>query len=459
MKALVALPALCVASLTATTTVADITVDQAFDKIMAMMQIDGNTNATYGRVDNNGSSLVVHQVDLSFQDPQITVNAKIDTITFDDLGDGTVRVEYADTMPIVIESNDPSVEFQATMRMVQSGAYYVLSGTPEDTTYEFSAPETTLTLDNLTSANADTTASATVTMTGGSGHYNATTDTMLNFDMSYSMENLTADVAFHDAESGEGVKFNAQMAGLKSSGMFAIPTDPSAIDQTNPFGSGMLFDMETSFANFEYAMNAMADDGAVDITFTADRGRLDTALDKDRLDYATSVSDVDMAVSIPQAFPLPIKITADELGMVWKMPLGKDVRGDYEIGTSLRNINVDENLLNMFDPGQIIPRDPITVAFDLSGQAMWYFDLFNPEEADKIDQGETPGEIYSAKLQGLEVRAAGAELTGQGDFTFDNTDRHTIPGMPRPQGQLALKLVGANALMDRLIQMGLISDD
>jgi len=57
------------------------------------------------------------------------------------------------------------------------------------------------------------------------------------------------------------------------------------------------------------------------------------------------------------------------------------------------------------------------------------------------------------------LRLAGAELTGQGAFTFDNSDYVTIPGMPKPTGSANFKLVGGNGLLDRLVQMGLVPQD
>ena len=51
----------------------------------------------------------------------------------------------------------------------------------------------------------------------------------------------------------------------------------------------------------------------------------------------------------------------------------------------------------------------------------------------------------------------GAELTGEGAFTFDNTDLVTFGGMPAPTGKLDLRLVGGNALMEKLVTLGILS--
>ncbi|MCP4621051.1 MAG: DUF2125 domain-containing protein, partial [Bradyrhizobium sp.] len=70
-----------------------------------------------------------------------------------------------------------------------------------------------------------------------------------------------------------------------------------------------------------------------------------------------------------------------------------------------------------------------------------------------------PGELRGLTLNELLLSVAGAELTGSGDFTFDNTDLESFDGMPAPEGEANLKLVGANNLIDKLVGMGLLSDD
>ena len=72
---------------------------------------------------------------------------------------------------------------------------------------------------------------------------------------------------------------------------------------------------------------------------------------------------------------------------------------------------------------------------------------------------DIPGEINSAVLSDLTIRAAGAEITGNGAFTFDNSDLQTFDGLPRPEGEVNFAINGVNGLVDRLIQMGLIPEE
>jgi hypothetical protein len=73
--------------------------------------------------------------------------------------------------------------------------------------------------------------------------------------------------------------------------------------------------------------------------------------------------------------------------------------------------------------------------------------------------GSPFGEIHALTVNALTLAIAGARLTGAGDFTFDNADMSTFPGMPRPEGALDLQLTGGNTLMDTLVAMGLLPEE
>jgi hypothetical protein len=123
----------------------------------------------------------------------------------------------------------------------------------------------------------------------------------------------------------------------------------------------------------------------------------------------------------------------------------------------LRDLAVSEMIWGMIDPGAALPHDPLTVAIELSGMGRLFFDMMDPAQAMQATSGsEIPGELESLSLDELTVRGAGAEILGSGAFTFDFADFQTIPGVPRPEGELNLAINGVNGLIDTLVQMGLV---
>jgi hypothetical protein len=89
----------------------------------------------------------------------------------------------------------------------------------------------------------------------------------------------------------------------------------------------------------------------------------------------------------------------------------------------------------------------------VSGKANWLVDIFDPAIAD-APMDAAPGEIHALTVNEILLRLAGAELTGSGDFTVNND-----APMPMPAGTLNLQLTGGNALIDKLVQMGLLPED
>ena len=79
-------------------------------------------------------------------------------------------------------------------------------------------------------------------------------------------------------------------------------------------------------------------------------------------------------------------------------------------------------------------------------------DVFAPDFAEQMDG--PPGQINSLNINRLLLNLAGAELTGNGSFSFNNEGE-----MPKPSGSVNLMLSGANALLDTLVGMGLLPED
>jgi hypothetical protein len=141
------------------------------------------------------------------------------------------------------------------------------------------------------------------------------------------------------------------------------------------------------------------------------------------------------------------------------MPLSKsDAIQGVELALKLGDFTMADMLWGLFDPTGQLPRDPATIELDLTGQVKLTQDLMDEKAMAKLGDA-APGELHAATINTLTVRAAGAELTGNGAFTFDNTDLVSFDGLPRPQGSVNLKLVGGNTLLDKLVAMGFVPED
>ena len=193
---------------------------------------------------------------------------------------------------------------------------------------------------------------------------------------------------------------------------------------------------------------------------SAGSGRVDVAMSRDGLRYGIDYGDLALKVA-GSDLPFPIEIAMREAGIRLAMPvMASDSAQRFELGLKLGDFTMSDMIWGIFDPAGKLPRDAATLAIDTAGTLRLFVDLLDPAQMQKIDAGEAPpGEIRSIELRDLTLRALGAELTGKGAFTFDNADLTTFDGLPAPTGELDLRLVGGNALLDTLVAMGLVPED
>lgn len=182
-------------------------------------------------------------------------------------------------------------------------------------------------------------------------------------------------------------------------------------------------------------------------------------LDTSGLDYGGTAGAFKADLMMPEV-PLPISITGEGVEGRIKLPLLKSEEAQpAAIKIALNGVTISDQLWGLFDPAAKLPRDPMTIAFDLSGDTKL---LFNFLDIRAMMGGAQPAGLpvtaERVKLNSLMVKGVGTELTGTGEFTFDYTDWTTFGGMPAPEGQAAFMLKGANGLMDKLVEMGLLSE-
>jgi hypothetical protein len=175
--------------------------------------------------------------------------------------------------------------------------------------------------------------------------------------------------------------------------------------------------------------------------------------------YSVTSSGPNYTFSSPDLpFP-PVNLSMDEAAFAIKFPMAKsDVAKDFQFLTRMVNLTTDDFVWSMFDPAQMLPRDPATLVIDTQGKARITADLMDPELAMDMDE-EMPFEVESLKVNELSLSIAGAKIIGVGGFEFDNSDLETFDGLPAPTGNLNVDIYGINGLMDTLVAMGFLPED
>jgi len=182
--------------------------------------------------------------------------------------------------------------------------------------------------------------------------------------------------------------------------------------------------------------------------------------DKDGLRISGDAENVTATMPASAEFPFPVDVAARTASGKLVMPLSaRDNAQDFALALTMGEMEFGEDLWALVDPGQALPREPMQVELDLSGKVNNSIDWLNVLEVQsRLAGGEIPVELTALTMNTLLVDVAGARLTGTGAAVFDNSDKVTYGGFPKPVGAVDLALSGGNAMLDKLVAAGLVSD-
>ena len=450
--------ATCAAALFAASAVqAEVTAQDVWDRWQEGLAIYGEDGITIGSEQMVGPSLTITDLTMSMTDPEVDdveVTATIPSIVLTENGDGTVSVVMSESYPIRIID---SPQNQATLMVTQTGMSLLVSGTPDAMVYDISADKLMISLDEITDGGEVVEAEALLALNGVSGNYMASYGDLNNVVYAVTTGGIDMLVDVSDPEGDGYLNFSGQIADLAVAGDISIPADMDYDAPETMFIDGFAADASYEFGQSAYLFDFLDGSDAAKGTLSASNGTFGLSIDFDAVSYSTGFSD--LAVNFEGSeVPLPVEFSIAEYDMGIDLPLSSSETAS-PIGARfvLRDLAVSDMIWGMIDPGAALPRDPLTVAIELSGMGRLFFDMMDPEQAMQATSGaDLPGELESLSLDELTVRGAGAELLGSGAFTFDFTDFQTFPGAPRPEGELNLAINGVNGLIDTLVQMGLV---
>jgi Uncharacterized protein conserved in bacteria (DUF2125) len=413
----------------------------------------------------SGNTLKISDLGYSINVPEenVTISVTANEVSLTENGDGTVNITIPDTQMLTINVDAADVEdVEVKLNYGQSELVTVASGNPGNVTYVYSAASVDL---SLASVKIDgmmlpgnfvqmsfslKTIAGSMAMTSGGRRTSASTLTAGTFDYDIDVSDTDRDGTFQMSGTSENLSVDSNF------------TIPAVVDSSNiraMMNGGMAFAGKFNFGPGSYSLKGSEDGQDFSADGSSQGGIFQASLDKSNLKYNFNINDMSTAI-ISNELPFPVSFAAAKYGLNLIMPLDNttDLQ-DFAAALTLQDFTMADILWSIFDPSGALPRDPATILVDLKGKARSLVDIFAPNIEEIMMSADTPpAELHALTLNNLLVSAAGAELSGKGDFTFDNTDLETYDGMPAPAGTLDLKLVGINGLMDKLVAMGLIGD-
>ncbi len=441
---------------------ADVTSQQVWNDWKGYMEGFGYTLQADETV--SGDSLTIDNLsaEITLPEDQGTASMSLGQVVMTDMGDGTVSITLPAKFPIhyVVdpaegESVDAKIDYSS------SGSSIIVSGNPEDITYSYEMAEAGFVLAELIVEGEPVDLNKmAMTMTGVSGSSSAKKGNLRNMVQRFTSGPIAFDIDVDNPEDGSNVKMSGGYDSLDFEGTGAIPLEMDATNLAAMMRAGFAFDGSFRFgaggADFTFADQEEMVEG----TSKTGGGHLDVSMDEKALRYAGAATDYDIQLSGGE-LPFPVEMAMQQTKFDLLLPVAKgDEEQDFAFALTMGDFTMSDLIWSLFDPGAKLPRDPATVVVDTAGKVKLLVDLMDPEAMEAAGaEGAEPAELHALDLKSLIISIAGAELTGNGGFTFDNSDKMTFDGMPAPTGEIDLKLVGGNGLLDKLVEMGLLPED
>jgi hypothetical protein len=162
------------------------------------------------------------------------------------------------------------------------------------------------------------------------------------------------------------------------------------------------------------------------------------------------------------ALPIPIDLSVANANYGFTLPLlNKNEPQGFGVRLGVLDLLISRDLWGMLDPSKKLPNQPINASISLSGKSILFenFTDFRSEIYAENNGSQFPVEVEKISLEKLNLSLMGASLQGKGDLLLDNDDLITFNGYPKPVGSFEFLLSGANALVDKLIDSGIVDPD
>jgi len=444
---------------------ADVTPGQVWNDFQSYMQGFGyDVSATETM---SGDTLTVSDISLVVTIPEedVTVGVTMPTMTYSANGDGTVSMTLPSEgeMGVAIGPAGAPAEATLTFALTQAGLDVRVSGDENNTNYAYAAESVGLRLLEVIGDGevfTGDTFRAEMSMgpiQGTSGVTRADGLQRITQQLSYGV--MAFDMFFDDPDSSDTGMFSGSWSGLRGTGDMTLPMDADFEDPEAMLEAGLAVDavLEHAGGNMQFEVNDAGD--LVSGATSSQGGSLAVAMSRSQMVYAVNALQQSVQLVVPD-MPFPISGTLGQFLVSFELPLqASPVPQPASMAFKVGDLTMADMLWNIFDPGQTLARDPVTVAATVNAEVTPYVSLLDEDQLNALERtGGVPGELNTLRVSDLEVRGVGASITGAGDFTFDNTDLETFGGFPRPIGVADFQLAGINGLIDNLISMGLMQD-
>jgi len=439
---------------TAPTALADLTAQEVWESYKKSLGVYGESQVNVGSETFSGDTLTVTDIEMIFEDDEVSASTLLNELQLREMGDGRVALTFSPETSFTIEGD----EFSADLSLNIPNTEIIVSGDAEKQTFQFENMTQELVVNDITIQGEPLDQDITFFLSGLTGSYTNTEGPMFNTDYDITATDMAirarAVIPEIDGEPGGLFDITSNIVDLAAKGTVEMPRDFDEIDAAELLGQTR-YTIDYAVGPGQSTFQIVSVDANMSGKSSSEGGAFLVKFAPEGVVY--DVSGKGMSGTLQDAnFPFPIDYSADAIGFNIEVPVSKaDEPQPFSFDVSVVELAIGDFVWNLFDANQQLPRDPVTLTWDIDGTANPNVNLFDPMSIQAAAMGGNPGEINSLSLKSLLFNGLGAKLTGAGNFTFDNT-KMTLPGVPQPTGEATFNATGILGLMDKLGAMGLL---
>ncbi len=454
-----------------------VTADQVWT--LWQKQYSGEGSAVAARSQTRqGDTLILRDVTLSTDTDTTHFDLSIAEIRLREIGDGQVEVTFSPEAHGTSRAT-PKEDAPVTMDMTwrQTGAVAVASGTAEALSYDVTAAQVALEMTEarpvigapttpgtsdapaqLTPDAARARIASTITARDISGKHLLTDGAHQTQQSQITMKSVQVDArgSGQGTDSESGFTLSGHLADLVMSGNNLLPKGAISADMATALAAGMQMNADMRYGAGDFTFAATSDEGPMTLKGSATDGNLTMSMTPQEMRYAGGNTGIALEMT-SRKVPVPLSATLAASSFDLSGPLAKsDTPQPFAAKLGLVDLQLSDTVWKIVDQAGHLPHDPATVQLDVTGTARPLIDLFSVagQTPDQAPDQTLPVAIDTLAINQLQARAAGAQLTGNGAMTFDNTQ-----GFPVPDGAIDLSLNGGIKLLENLSAMGFVPRD
>jgi hypothetical protein len=326
----------------------------------------------------------------------------------------------------------------------QQGFRMIASGVPGQTRYTYDARAFNVSLESITNRSGTAaperlTPPITLRATEPKGQADLSLGDTIRILQTSDIAGLAFDLQMSEPTVGD-VAFSFAVNDISSSSQSQIDT---ALVRQDGLQSARQVTTEQSFASASLAFSFKDETDSVNLQSHSQEGRGTARIDADAFSYDASARNVTLALADAD-LGFPLETSVDQVTFQATGPtMAQDETAPFSLALSLQSMNVPDAIWAMFDAANKLPHDPMSLDLALSGAGR-----FNA-------QSEEP-ELDRLAIDRFALTGIGAEITAQGAFDTDLSQRSRLGNYPKFSGQIDLTAKGVMGVLETLSDSGIL---